>query len=351
MAALAACSDGGTVDPCLDVRCVTAPPPTCDGDLKVVYHAVGSCSSDATGATHCDYPLAQRQSCAELGGKVCKDGQCVAPEVVPCAGVTCLTPPPPDCDGNTAQIYAASGSCDPNVGENGACVYPIDATLDCTPSHKVCRVGACVDPSSTPCDPNPCDVPPQGSCSGNVPDVPVALGQCTAGTSGAECAFQTTSGTACVGATPECRFGRCAAGLGAPTAAGDLVISEVMKNPNLAGDQSEWFELYNATDLALELDGCTVSDDGGDLWTAPDADLFVPAGGYVVLGKSDVRADNGGFVPDATYDGVTLANSADELVITCGGTVIDRLAWATDWPTGTGRAMSLDPSKLDAADN
>lgn len=351
--AVAACADdAATVDVCADVRCVTAPPATCDGDVKVVYHAVGECSTDATGAARCDYPLAQRQSCAELGGKICKDGQCVAPPVIPCENVTCLTPPAPDCDGNTARIYSATGTCDPAVPPAGKCVYGIDATLDCTPSHKVCRYGACVDPSETPCDPNPCDVPPLGTCGGNVPQVPQALGTCVAADGHASCTFASAAGAACGGDTPECRSGACASGLAAPTQAGDLVFSEIMKNPTLAGDQSEWFELHNPTKKALTLDGCTIGDDLDDTWIIPTTSLVVPAGGFVVLGKSGDWSANGGFLPDAVYgDAITLANSADELVLECAGTLIDRLAWTAEWPSFNGSAMSLAPTALTATAN
>ncbi|MCC6625481.1 MAG: lamin tail domain-containing protein [Deltaproteobacteria bacterium] len=344
--AAAACSDDGAADPCADVRCVTAPPARCEGDTKIVHQAVGTCVDGA-----CDYPVAQRQSCAALGDKICQGGQCVDRPIIPCDGVTCFTPPPPDCDGNVARIYAGTGTCDPTIPPAGACRYEIDATLDCGATSTVCRAGACVDPADTPCDPNPCDVPPDGTCSGNVPSVPATTGTCAEGDDGAVCNYALTAAEPCGGATPECRFGRCAAGLGTPTAAGDLVISEIMKNPTLPGDQSEWLELYNASTRALELDGCTLSDDGGESWTVPNVDLFVPAGGYLVLGRSADAGDNGGFEPDIVWDELVLANTADEVIVTCGGVVIDRLAWTMDWPKQTGRAMSLDPVHLDDLEN
>lgn len=351
----AGCDDAGApADPCADTRCTTAPPPTCEGTVKTVFQALGSCRVDPTGVALCDYPVAQRQDCAQLGNKICQAGQCVDRAIVPCEGVVCDDRPAPDCAGDVARIFKSTGTCNPATPPAGACEYGIEATLDCASSGLVCRAGGCVDATSTPCDPNPCDVAPLGSCSGNVPTSVAAIGTCTPKTVGevvsAECRYATTEGAACSGATPECYLGVCARTLEAPDQPGELVITEVMKNPTAAGDESEWIELYNPSDAARRLDGCTLSDDGGESHTLA-AGVTVPARGYIVLGRSGDRAANGGFVPDYVYAGFTLGNTADEIVVTCGGAVIDRLQWTDQWPSWAGASMSLGRSPPDATSN
>lgn len=351
----AGCDDGGTpADPCRDTRCTTAPPSTCEGTIKTVFQALGACRVDPTGVALCDYPVAQRQDCAQLGNKICQAGQCVDRPVVPCEGVVCDDRPAPDCAGDVARIFKSTGTCNPATPPAGACEYGVEATLDCASSGLVCRAGGCVDPASTPCDPNPCDVAPLGSCSGNVPTTVAAIGTCTPKTIGetvsAECRYATTEGAACGGATPECYLGVCARTIEAPDQPGELVITEVMKNPTAAGDESEWIELYNPSDAARRLDGCTLSDDGGESHGVANG-VVVPARGYFVLGRSGDRAANGGFVPDYVYAGFTLGNTADEIVVTCGGVVIDRLQWTDQWPSWAGASMSLGRSPPDATSN
>ena len=126
---------------------------------------------------------------------------------------------------------------------------------------------------------------------------------------------------------------------GQRTSAGDVIFNEIMKNPAVPGDESEWFELYNPTTVAARLDGCVVSDDGGESMTL--GQLVVPAKGCVVLGASVDPKANGGFVPEYHYTGVLLGNVGDELNLTCNGVLIDRVQWTELWPSGTGRSMTL----------
>lgn len=354
--ATASCDDAdpAPADPCLSHRCVSAPPPVCDGTIKIVFQALGTCSTDPTGTPRCDYPVAQQQDCALLDGKICQAGQCIDEPVVPCEGVVCNQRPDPDCDGHIARIYAATGACDPAIPPAGACVYGFEAALDCSLSQKACIDGGCVDPADVPCTPNPCDVPPQGTCSGNIPTAFEPIGTCTERTVNnrpvAECGYATAVQPACPAPTGECWLGRCATTLRAPAAAGELVITEVSKNPASAGDEAEWFELFNPTDAALRLDGCTIADEGGESH-AIGADVIVPAGGHLVLGSSLDPEPNGGFVPDYRYEGLVLANDRDELVVSCGGLVIERVAWTDAWPRLAGRTMSLGQSPPTAAGN
>jgi hypothetical protein len=127
---------------------------------------------------------------------------------------------------------------------------------------------------------------------------------------------------------------------------GDLVITEIMANPNWSLDfDGEWFELTSLAPVPVNLKGCTLGDDDGIHHTI-GSDVLVEPGEYVVLarrGTTDVD-----FVYDYG-DGYALANRSDEIEIACNGTLIDRVAW-----TGRVRAgytFSLDPMSTSADAN
>ncbi len=349
---LVACDDAGTSDICAATRCITAPPSVCEGNVKVVYSAVGTCA-DKAGTPTCSYAVAQRQDCAQLGNKECRDGQCLEKVVVPCQNVTCNTAPAPDCDGNVARIFGNAGTCDPNVLPAGQCVYPVIDALDCSPQGRVCRAGACVEPTIAPCTPNPCNIPPLGTCAGNVPQQSAQVGTCTEVTSNgapaAKCDYPVSTLAPCSGATPQCHAGACAAALEAPKNAGDVVFTEVMKNPSAEGDAGEWFELYNPTSKAFLLDGCLVSDTDKDDHMIGAVNLVIPPKGYLVLAKTADKTALGGFSPDYVYEDISLSNTADELIITCGTVELDRVVWVDGWPEITGRSMNLSPSIIGTA--
>jgi predicted extracellular nuclease len=137
---------------------------------------------------------------------------------------------------------------------------------------------------------------------------------------------------------------------------GDIVITEVMQNPDAVADTAgEWFEVYNPTTSNINLDGWVVSDNDTDSHTIPGT-VIVPAGGYAVLGNNDDPSTNGGVVVNYVYSGITLANGADEIVLAApsptGPMEIDRVEWdgGTDWPNPTGASMSLGDSASDNND-
>lgn len=129
-----------------------------------------------------------------------------------------------------------------------------------------------------------------------------------------------------------------------PSAAGDVAIVEIHKNPTASGDPDEWFEVYNpSTSTIMDLTGCAVRDLDSDRFTIGSS-LTVAPGGYVVLCKA---ANPSGFTPDYVWNGMALANGDDEIVIECGGTEIDRVVY-TDaaFPDDSGASLTLDPSQV-----
>jgi predicted extracellular nuclease len=158
----------------------------------------------------------------------------------------------------------------------------------------------------------------------------------------------------CTASTP---FG--AGDLGTPGAANDcpdgatgLVINEIMQNPSAVSDAAgEWFEVYNPTDSAVDIDGWTVADNDIDAFViANGGPLLVPPGGFLVLGNNVDFGTNGGVNVAYQYSGMFLSNSSDELVLLDLALVeVDRVEWdnGTTFPDPNGASMALIDPALD----
>ncbi len=132
---------------------------------------------------------------------------------------------------------------------------------------------------------------------------------------------------------------------------GTLIINEIMQNPEAVNDTAgEWFELYNTTAGAIDIDGWTISDDGVNSHMINNgAPLEVSAGGYLVLGINGDTAMNGGVSVDYVYSGFSLGNTDDEIVLTdTGASEIDRVNYdgGPDFPDPAGASMALSLSVL-----
>ncbi|MDP6944895.1 MAG: lamin tail domain-containing protein, partial [Myxococcota bacterium] len=139
---------------------------------------------------------------------------------------------------------------------------------------------------------------------------------------------------------------------------GDLVITEIMQNPDASYDgDGEWFELFNASATTWNLAGWRVTDEGEDLFVV-EVSLPLEPGARVVFGRSSDLAVNGGVDIDVAYGAaILLQNGADVLAIyppagdLTDAQPIDRVAWdgGPVWPDPTGASMALEPN-LTAAD-
>ncbi len=128
----------------------------------------------------------------------------------------------------------------------------------------------------------------------------------------------------------------------------DIVINEIMQNPSAVGDSDgEWFELFNPTGSAVDINGWTIKDDGSDSHTIDNGGaLTIAAGGYLVLGINGDSGTNGGVTVDYVYSGLTLGNSDDEVVLVYsdGVSEVDRVNYdgGTNFPDPTGASMELN---------
>ena len=138
----------------------------------------------------------------------------------------------------------------------------------------------------------------------------------------------------------------------------EVYISEVMANPDNVDDAAgEWFEVFNASDDTLVLNGMIISstvDSDYHIVTAEDLLLLDP-GGYFVFARSDNPFENGGLenVGYAYGDSINLSNEVDGIVIQADGLVLDTVTWddGATFPDPNGASMSLDPSYLDPIEN
>ena len=156
-------------------------------------------------------------------------------------------------------------------------------------------------------------------------------------------------------------------------ATGDLIITEINKNPCVLGDDTdgdgnldctledelgEWFEIYNNFGQEINIKGLVVADGSAEpeRFTISE-DLMVPASGLVVLGNNGDTATNGGYEADYVYvggnAGFTLSNGEDEIILSNAQGMIDEVRYdnGANFPDDKGYSLSLAPNILDAMDN
>jgi len=138
--------------------------------------------------------------------------------------------------------------------------------------------------------------------------------------------------------------------------AGDIIITEIMKNPAAVGDNvGEYIEIFNTTSAPINMQGWVLRDDVTASETHTINSLIVPANGYAVLGLNDDVTLNGGVIVNYVYSTVNLSNSADGVAIECNGTLIDEVIYdsgtGATFPNGNGVSMELAVSKYNATDN
>ncbi|QDU65531.1 lamin tail domain-containing protein [Engelhardtia mirabilis] len=130
---------------------------------------------------------------------------------------------------------------------------------------------------------------------------------------------------------------------------GDLVITEVMKDPSFVTDGfGEWFEVFNTTDADIDVNHWTITDGGTDsILLDAGAPLIVPAHSFAVLGNNADPAVNGGIdmlVDYSLYGTLNFSNAADSLVLTTPDQiVVDAIVWddGVEWPDEPGQSMQL----------
>jgi len=134
---------------------------------------------------------------------------------------------------------------------------------------------------------------------------------------------------------------------------GDLVISEVMRDPSAVSDENgEWFELRNSSSAEVDLDGLLLSNALGESF-AVSSTLIVASGDYVVFGRNDSTTANGGAPVDLVYEGFSFDGTEGSIFVANALQALDELSWdgSGGWPDPVGASMSLDPTAMDPSAN
>ncbi len=109
---------------------------------------------------------------------------------------------------------------------------------------------------------------------------------------------------------------------------GELIISEVMANPAAVSDSNgEWFELYNPTANAIDLNGLSFYDNGSNSHAISET-LVISANSYLLMGRNNDASVNGGVTLDYVYSNFTLGNSSDAIIIEFMGVQITALSYS-----------------------
>ncbi|MCK6503488.1 lamin tail domain-containing protein [Myxococcota bacterium] len=140
---------------------------------------------------------------------------------------------------------------------------------------------------------------------------------------------------------------------------GDLVLSELMVNPQVVEDtEGEWFELYNTAGYDIQIQGYTLRDEDYDTWVI-DVPMSIPAHSYYLV-CADLNPNTNGGVEgcDAWFyrselppPGMAFGNNGDEVILVRpDGVEIDRLVYDDAWVEDAA-AVGVDPDHLDHVGN
>lgn len=128
---------------------------------------------------------------------------------------------------------------------------------------------------------------------------------------------------------------------GAPPA---IVINEVMQNPLSLDDAvGEWFEIYNADSVPVDINGWTIRDLGTNSHVIDNGGpLVIQPGEYQVLGIDAAAMALEGVTLFYEYASIALGNSDDEIeLLDTTLQQVDIVAWdgGPVWPDPTGASM------------
>lgn len=139
-------------------------------------------------------------------------------------------------------------------------------------------------------------------------------------------------------------------------AEGDLAITEIMTNPARTSDpDGEWFEVYNASERTLILNGLIISSsfDGEEHMVRSDNLVFLEPGEFFVFAQNDNTSTNGDVGVGYVYDHMVLSNESDEIVLVADGVVLDTVDWddGVQMPDPDGASMGVDLGNYSAFTN
>jgi hypothetical protein len=140
---------------------------------------------------------------------------------------------------------------------------------------------------------------------------------------------------------------------------GDIIFTEFMAAPGSVPDShGEWFEIFNTTNAAINLDGWLIESFDGEKniqhTILSNPQLVIPAKSFLVLGLNPDTVTNGGVPVDYTYEEIFLSNTQDYLRITTDRrTPMDFIDWGDNsvWGIRTGQSLIFVGDPLTADNN
>ena len=130
-----------------------------------------------------------------------------------------------------------------------------------------------------------------------------------------------------------------------------IIITEIMVNPSRVSDSyGEWFEITNKTDSIININGWYIKDLGGEEHQlfSYDSNIFVMPDEYFVLARNGDSLYNGGFSSEYEYDGFSLSNGDDEIILLNGdGSIVDEVHYSESWAFSNGISMELHDVSAD----
>ena len=134
-----------------------------------------------------------------------------------------------------------------------------------------------------------------------------------------------------------------------------MLVVEFLNDPTTVADgDGEWVEVFNATPNPIDLEGWTLADLGSDNTVLANGGQGIVVAPYefFVLGRNDDFFSNGGVDVDFEYTGMTLSNTADEVVLLRpDGSLADQVVYDSSWPSEAGRAVNLSRAFFDPLEN
>jgi hypothetical protein len=119
--------------------------------------------------------------------------------------------------------------------------------------------------------------------------------------------------------------------------AGELLITEVMANPNPSDPSVEWFEIYSASSRAIELTGVVLeagTQSNPRVHAIPSVlDPGIQPGAFLVVGSGTL----GDGITGYSWPKMVLANDGATIRIRCGQVVIDEVVYGAG-AAGPGKA-------------
>ncbi|BCX49173.1 conserved hypothetical protein [Haloferula helveola] len=126
---------------------------------------------------------------------------------------------------------------------------------------------------------------------------------------------------------------------------GDLVITEILPNPDQVGDGTgEFIELFNHTGAPIDMTNWTIGDRGGN--TATFSGIVQPGDLFVVGVSGDLNGGEPGGTPDAVWTDdigdLTITNTSDAIfILDADGDLVCRVAYEDGDPYGVGVALEI----------